>query len=65
MTKEERQFCEWTKKADKIELIVNSGEPSGFKVKLDKSQHNIKKFAHDIGLALQDYFVKKDLNIKI
>ena len=61
MTREERQFCEWTKKASKIQLIVNAGEPASFKIELNSSQHQMKKFAHDIGIALQDYFIKRQM----
>lgn len=55
MTKEERQIVQRLKDASKIQISYD-GDTLEFK----KTMHNTKKLFFDIGIAVQDYFVKRE-----
>ena len=51
----QRQYVERIKQAHTIRVVVDGGE---FEWK--STLGNIRKLAHDIALAIQDYYVKND-----
>ena len=55
MDREQRQMVEKIKSASSIKIETGMGE---FSLEFDSRRHNTKKLFHDIGIAIQDYFVK-------
>ena len=58
LTQEERQVCEYLKKAQSIRLTVNEGRANELQLKFQKPGDDINTLLHHIGIAIQDYFMR-------